>query len=355
VKCSNVTVRWLLSAIAVLSVFFVQPGRAESHTEFLLFPYVQGSYLSGLKEDSSLDNDENDFGLDVFAALERGRFQFLGEALLSKDEQEIERFQLGWRTGDSKIWLGRFHNPIGYWNTRYHHGAFLQTSITRPSIVEFEDDGGVLPTHLTGLLIEGVKEQDTSALGYEVAIAMGPELTDQLEAFDLLSPGSGSQGLALTFNIYRQPTAYAPTQYGLFANYSEIPATERGIDEIRQTSAGGYWNWESDPWRLIGSAYYVRNQLEQPSENQTDDFAAAYFQIDRHIDDKWLVFGRAEKTFASRNDAYLELFPDQIREKILAGLRFNIGSQHALTLEVSGNRSQEDHYRMVMLQWAAMF
>jgi hypothetical protein len=281
VNCVDLTARSLLSAIAVLSIFSFQPSRAESEAEFLLFPYVQGSYLSGLNADSSLDDDDNDFGLNLFAALERGQFQFLGEALLSKNEQEIERFQLGWRIGDSKVWLGRFHNPIGYWNTQYHHGAFLQTSITRPSIVEFEDDGGVLPTHLTGLLIEGVKEQDTSALGYAVAIATGPELTDHLDALDLLSPGSGSQGLALTFNIYRQPTAYAPTQYGLFANYTEIPATERGIDEIRQTSAGGYWNWESDPWRLIGSAYYVRNQLEQPSEKQTDDFVAAYVHVDR--------------------------------------------------------------------------
>ena len=141
----------------------------------------------------------------------------------------------------------------------------------------------------------------------------------------------------------------------MFANYTEIPAAERGFDEIRQTIAGGYWNWESDPWRLIGSAYYVRNQLDQPNDNQADNFVAAYFHADRYINDNWLVFGRAEKTFASDNDAYLALFPDHAREKILAGLRFHFGERHALTLEVSGNRGQEDHYRKVMLQWAAMF
>jgi len=341
--------------IAAFWIIHAQPGRAESESEFLLFPFAKVSYLSGLPAGSLLDDNENDFGLGLFAAIESGRFHFLGEALLAKEEQEIERLQLGWRMGDSKAWLGRFHNPIGYWNTQYHHGAFLQTSITRPAIAEFEDDGGVLPMHLAGLLIEGIKEHGNSGLGYALAIATGPELTDELEPLDVLNPGSGSQGLALTFNIYRQPEVYGPNQYGLFANYTEIPATDRGYDEIRQTIAGGYWNWESDPWRLIGSAYYVRNQLYQPNDKQTDDFVAAYFHADRYINENWLVFGRAEKTFASSNDAYLALFPDHTREKILAGLRFHIGERHALTLEVSGNRGQEDHYRKVMLQWAAMF
>jgi hypothetical protein len=347
--------RTFLPAVAVLSAFHAQPSRAESDTQFLLFPYVQASYLSGLADDSDLDNNDNDFGLNLFAAVEVGRFHFLGEALLAKEEQEIERLQLGWRIGDSKAWLGRFHNPIGYWNTQYHHGAFLQTSITRPAIAEFEDDGGVLPMHLAGLLIEGVKEHNESGLGYALAIATGPELSEHLEPLDVLSPGSGSQGLALTFNIYRQPAAYGPNQYGLFANYTEIPAADRGIDEIRQTIAGGYWNWESDPWRLIGSAFYVRNRLDEPNANQTDDFVAAYFQAERVLNDNWSVFGRAEKTFASDNDPYLALFPDHTRERILAGLRFHIGRRHALTLEVSGNREQEDHYRKVILQWAAMF
>jgi len=355
VSFSHVIVRLFLPAVAVLSAIHAPPGHAESHAEFLLFPYLQAGYLSGLADDSDLDNNDNDFGLGLFAAIESGRFHFLVEALLAKEEQEIERLQLGWRIGDSKAWLGRFHNPIGYWNTQYHHGAYLQTSITRPSIAEFEDDGGVLPMHLAGLLIEGIKEQNNSGLGYALAIAAGPELTDELEPLDVLSPGSGSHGLALTFNIYRQPIAYGPNQYGLFANYNEIPATDRGFDEIRQTMAGGYWNWESDPWRLIGSAFYVRNRLYQPNAKQTDDFVAAYFQADRYINDNWLVFGRAEKTFASDNDAYLALFPDHTQEKILVGLRLNLFDRHALTLEVSENRGQEDHYRKVMLQWAAMF
>lgn len=354
-KCKHESVRRLLLAILAFGTIYAQPGNAESESEYLLFPFIKASYLSGLAEGSSLDSDEYDFGLNLFAAIENRGFLFLGEALLAKEEQEIERLQLGWRIGNSKAWLGRFHNPIGYWNTQFHHGAYLQTSATRPAIVEFEDDGGVLPMHLAGLLIEGVKEHDGRGLGYAFAIASGPELADELEPLDVLNPTSGSQGLALAVNVYRQPVAYEPSQYGLFVNYTEIPAADRGFDEVRQTIAGGYWNWESDPWRLIGSAFYVENRLVQANNNQDDDFVAGYFQAEKLLNDKWSIFGRFEKTFASGNDAYLALFPDHAREKILGGFRLNVHDRHALTLEVSSNRLQDDRYRQLTLQWAAMF
>lgn len=354
-KCSHLNVRQLLWPILALSIVYARPGLAEAESEFLLFPFAMASYLSGLPADSLLDDDENDFGLNLFAAIENGGFVFLGEALLAKEEQEIERLQLGWRFGDSKAWLGRFHNPIGYWNTQFHHGAYLQTSITRPAIVDYEDDNGVLPMHLAGLLIEGVKEHDNSGLGYAIAIATGPELADELEPLDVLSPTSGSQGLSLAINVFRQPVVYAPNQYGLFANYAEIPARERGLEEIRQIIAGGYWNWESELWRLIGSAFYVRNRVYQANDDQADDFVAGYFQAERSLNDDWTIFGRVEKTFASDNDAYLALFPDHAREKILGGLRLNVFSRHSLTLEVSSNHQQDGRYRQFMLQWAAMF
>jgi hypothetical protein len=341
--------------IAAFWTIHAQPGRAETESEFLLFPFIQASYVSGLPEDSPLDDDDYDFGLNLFAAIENREFVFLGEALLVRDEQEIERLQLGWRFGESKAWLGRFHNPIGYWNTQFHHGAYLQTSITRPAIVNYEDDNGVLPTHLAGLLIEGVKENDNRGLGYAIAIATGPELADGLEPLDVLSPASGSQGLALAINVYRQPVVYGPNRYGLFANYNEIPAWERGLEEIRQTIAGGYWNWESDFWRLIGSAFYVRNRLSQVNDHQVDDFVAGYFQAERSLDDDWTIFGRVEKTFASDNDVYLALFPDDVREKILGGLRLNLFNRHSVTLEISSNDEQDGRYRHFMLQWAAMF
>lgn len=354
-KCVDGRLRHLLVAAICIAASYSPTGFAEYEADLLVFPFVEASHLSGLSAESTRDDNDDDYGLAVFSAIENGEFVFLGEALIAKDEQEIERLQFGWRFGDSKAWLGRFHNPIGYWNTQFHHGAYLQSSASRPAIVEYEDDDGILPMHLTGLLIEGVRENNGHGLGYAFALALGPELSDHLEALDVLEPTSGSQGVALTLNLFRQPDVYGPTQYGLFANYTEIPAEDRGYDEIRQTIAGMYGNWESDPWRVIGSAFYIHNRLDEGAVTDSDEFVFAYLQAERRLDDRWTIVGRAEAGSGDDNDAYLGLFSDHVEEKVLGALRLNTWGQHAFTLEVSKTNAREDRYRGFTLQWSAAF
>ena len=345
----------LYGLIVITSVIYSSPSQGESAAEYLLFPHIGASFRSGLADDSLLDNYDYIYDLDLFTTSEYKKFLFLGELVLSKDEQEIERIQIGWMVGDSKVWLGRFHNPVGYWNSQFHHGSYLETSISRPSIVEFEDDNGLLPMHLMGLLIEGVKEHGEQGLGYALAVATGPELSDKLEALDVLDPASGSQDLALTLNLYHEPVIYSPTRYGLYINYTEIPAVGRGFDEIRQIVGGVYGNWESQPWRLTGSTFYVRNRLQQLNGALSDKFFSGYFQAENTLNDRWTIFGRVEWTVGDENDAYLALFPQHISDRILGGVRLDAFDRHAFTLEISGNRTQEDNFCQFMLQWDAMF
>lgn len=351
----NDQLRRLLVATTCAATVYSAAAYADYETDLLLFPFGEASYLSGVSAESIHDSNDNDYALNIFGAAENGEFVFLGEALIAKDEQEIERLQVGRRFGGGKAWLGRFHNPIGYWNTQFHHGAYLQNSASRPAIVEYEDDYGILPMHLTGLLVEGVKEDDGHGLGYAFALALGPELSDGLEPLDVLEPTSGSQGVALTLNLFRQPDVHEPTQFGLFANYTEIPAEERGYDEIRQTIAGGYGNWESDPWRVLGSAFYVRNRLDRGEVTDSEEFVFAYLQAERRLDDNWTIVGRIETGTGDENDAYLALFPDHVEDKILGAVRLNVWERHAVTLEISNVHAREDRYREFTLQWAAVF
>jgi len=48
-----------------------------------------------------------------------------------------------------KISFGKYHTPLGYWNTAFHHGAWLQTTISRPQMVQF--GGTFIPVHFVGL------------------------------------------------------------------------------------------------------------------------------------------------------------------------------------------------------------
>src|SRR5215831_2182345 len=78
----------------------------------------------------------------VSAAL-GGKFSFYGEVVVQARPNgfvvDIARSILRYDYNDRfKISIGRYHAPIGYWNTAFHRGLWLQTTVFRPDIVKEE-------------------------------------------------------------------------------------------------------------------------------------------------------------------------------------------------------------------------
>jgi hypothetical protein len=349
-----------LSKIAYLVLIIVAIGyvplcEAEITGEFLLFPKVDLIYRSMLDDNSVLDKDDQELGADFFATFEINNFRFLGEYLATNKELEFERFQFGWLFKDQLFWLGRFHNPVGYWNSQYHHGAFLQTSISRPGIVEFEDNGGIIPIHQAGFLAEGTLDRGEGALGYLLSLATGPEFTDELESLDVLNPGSKARDISATLNLYLESELNPSSRVGLFVNYTEIPASTIGVSEIQQTITGVYGSWEFSGWRWLGASFYVRNQFERSTRSETDAFFNAYLQAEYDLNDRWAFYSRIEGTAGDDGDAYLALFPKFVKDRVLGGIRLDFASRNALKLEISAIHMHQNNFVQVMLQWSAMF
>lgn len=85
---------------------------------------------------------------------------------------EMERSFIRYDYNDFfKISFGRFHTPIGYWNTAYHHGAWLETTIDRPFMVTV--GGTFTPLHFVGALAEGNIPSGGLGLGYNVGVGNG--------------------------------------------------------------------------------------------------------------------------------------------------------------------------------------
>ncbi len=323
--------------------------------EFIVLPYLEAIYNTDLDSNSNLPDDEYLYGIDFFSTFEKGRFRFLGEALVSKHEQEIERLQISWAIGNyDRIWIGRFHNPIGFWNTLYHHGDYFEASIRRPAIIEFEDEGGFLPMHIGGLLYEGSYERNNSGIGYRFALGAGPEFEDgELEPWDTIHPGSGEHDISTAFNLYYEPVWYGETKYGLYANYTVIPAEDSGHDEIELLVSGLYANWLSEPWYVIGTFFYTHTDFNDSSDHGS--FINMYIQPEYMVDDTWTLYGRIETTLSEDNDPYLALFPEFIEDRVLGGIRFDFLRQNALKLEISGNRTNNEDFFRINLQWSAVF
>ncbi len=342
-----------LSLLVLLSQ--APPAWSDSGGAFLLFPHLDAFYRTG--QASSVDSTDHELapGIDFFATYHHENIQLLAEYFLNEDESELERAQVGWWINETHLWLGRFHNPLGRWNTQFHHGVYLQTSISRPGMVEFEDDGGIFPMHVTGLLVERVHTFGDRRIAYDIVVGLGPGFKNEegaLEPLNLLHPSEGEQELSTTARLAYQPDAFDPNQLGFFASLSTIPGDEGPIEEIKQRILGTYVDWNIQRWHFTGELYYVRSDVRQSLTEATSSFVDGYLQAEYSFNPDWTMYGRIEDNSSGVDDPYLALFPSHIAERQLVGLTYRIGERHVLKAEIANVSSLQDRFGEFALQWS---
>lgn len=342
-----------VSSYAEVRTDYLSKGLTSIPGELLLFPELTSINRFDQGPAHRFNDNQVIPGINLFYTLDYQRFRFLGEWWLTTQTHTLERLQLGWRWGDTSIWLGRFHNPIGYWNLQYHHSAFLQTTISRPGIMAFESADGPIASHTTGLLVEGLKEFGTAGLYYSLSAGAGPVLKDRLRPLDLLDPGN-SYRPSVNFRLGYQPVSYGPQEFGFSIAYNEIGGARTGLNTVKQAVAGVYGNWVFDWGRALSEVIYVHNWLDRPQGQTDHGFVNAYGQLEWDLRPAWTLYGRVEGTFGDSHDPYLQFFPKFVEDRYLGGIRYKFTSNMALKLEVSQEHVRDDRFGQVMLQWSAV-
>ncbi|MGD2160125.1 MAG: hypothetical protein PVG94_03005, partial [Gammaproteobacteria bacterium] len=301
---------------------------------------------------------------DVLYSYINGRFRLLGEYILSTEESELERLQLGWQIGEQSIgWIGRFHSPSRYWNEAYHHGQYLQTTITRPNIEQYEDFSGFLPTHISGLLAE-TSIKPGNAKDYQIVFSLGAAPTignNQLKPFDFLGDDNDpDHGAAGNLRLSYLPDQFDNNQVGLILSWSHLmiddsqTAVQQGLRDVDQYTVGAYLDWRLEKLKLLSSLIQVRNEMHLQNRNETDAFISGYLQSEYELEQDLTVFGRLEGTSNIEDSSYLELFPNSILERKMLGVRFDIFKQHAIKIEFSRVTTRSSDFDQMMLQWSAV-
>ncbi|HEC13307.1 MAG TPA: hypothetical protein ENI80_08700 [Acidiferrobacteraceae bacterium] len=332
---------------------------ADAGDEFMLFPQVGITHRMGLSPGSALDSNTVDTALSLFYTADYGQLRLLAEAAANEESLEVERLQFGWLIRpETTLWLGRFHSPLGYWQNQYHHGDYLQTSISRPGIAAFDHKGGPLPTHLIGLLLEGQQALGEAGLRYSVAIGSGTELNAEGLAPDpLFRPFKSQHGFAGAVRVSYHPNAYGPNEVGLFAGRNRIPAADLGFDAVEQRVSGAFFNWQSGGTRFIGAVFRVRNTLNHKAASVTALFSNGYLQVERQWAGEWALYGRLEGSSGAHDDPYLNYFSRFVEKKSLMGLRYDFSLHQALKLELANIHpgASGDRYQMLSLQWSMVY
>jgi len=329
----------------------------ESNHDYLIFLDASAYHHSGTLVGDDLKRNEGEAKGTFLYSWQNDRYRFFAEAHVADEgEAELARLQWGWRLApQTTAWVGRFHNPQGYWNTQYHHGAYLQTSISRPGIEQFDDMGGVIPSHFIGVQLDSTQPAgNEGSLRYEFGLGVSGELDEKGLESPLLVGPQGSAKTTASLRLAYMPSEAELDTFGVFLGQNRIPAKELDFREVRQTVAGIFANMYIKDLRLTGAVFFMRDELEDGTAG-AGGFANAYLQAEYQLNPVWTPYVRAEGSHGDADDPYLMQFHDFVRARRLLGLRRDFGRKQALKVEYARSRIETDRYNDLAVQWSMVF
>jgi len=347
-----------LNVFSVFSLLCILPLSVMADGQGLLFIDVIAVTRDG---DNFIDMQEDNDILPraaLFYANDLGNIRILGEAVIEDNEKRLGRFKIGLESSKSNIlWIGRTHNPSSYWRDQFHHGGWLQPTINRPGITDFEFSGGVLPVISTGATYEGGSAVNNyGGLSYVINFGITSILSaNGLEAprlseidFDIHS-SSFSTRLSYKFDSYN-----GGDELGIFGSNNHIANKSNIGDEFEQLVFGMFINWNVSDLKITSEWYSVTNKtINNPTVAVvTEDFHNAYIMLDYILDDSWNAYTRHENTTEEKNNLYLSNFPTFVIKRSLLGARYSISRNQTLKFEIEKNKLLSGgEYSQVAVQW----
>ena len=261
------------------------------------------------------------------------RISFLGETVVEYDEQfvvDVERILIAFSPNRYvRVVAGKHHTPIGYWNNAYHHGVLLQPTISRPQMFRFEDEGGILPIHTTGVLVSG-RDLSRWHLGFDVMVGngIGSSLTED---------NNNAKSVTVAFST--QITS--ALQIGASAYRDRIAAGTRGLgpeplsEEVDQTLLGGFVAYSRERVELLTEYQHVANHRRFTARTSGND---AFYAYGGYRLGKLVPYARFDALGFSKEDPY---FTPNDNRQLLLGARYDVAATVSTKLELGRRKTSE--------------
>jgi len=251
-------------------------------------------------------------------------------------EVDLERMQIGYTASDAlTLWAGRFHTPIGWWNTAYHHGANLQTSLTRPRFLDFEDRGGVLPVHSVGLWASGKSALGPGRIVYDAYLTNGPRINGGRLKFNAFNDDNVGKMLGGSL-AYEPSGALSGLVVGVHGFGMGVDVYANDGTVLRRTKlrmAGGLLAYNERDWEAIGEVYQFSNSDSIGSSRRSSNLWFA--QIGKTID-MLTPFVRYERSSLDPGDYYFASQREaRSYRRVALGARYALDARAALKIELS--------------------
>ncbi len=249
---------------------------------------------------------------------------------------EVERVIIRFDQSDRlKVSFGRYHTPINWWNTAFHHGAWLQTTISRPEMTQF--GGRFIPVHFVGALAEGSLPAGGWNVNYQAGIGNGRG-TVISRAGDA---GDNNARPAYVVNVFTKPDRAFGLQAGGSLYLDRISAPGRPEFDERIVAAHAVWQ-RGDP-EVIAEIANVRH--ERIGGGLTSSSLAYYLQAAYRLPSfaRWKPYFRFEHIDIDGDDQVLAGVPNL--DGSTFGVRYDISTYAAVKSEVRVRQRVSDEPR----------
>ncbi len=292
------------------------------------------------------------FGDNVKTLLEL-IFEYDTEGGLATD---LERVQLGYTFSDAlTLWAGRFHTPYGYWNTAFHHGLQIQTSLRRPKFVDFEDKGGILPSHSVGLWATGGMRAGEGKWSWDLYAGNSPSISENV--INMNNSGSRNHNLGSGANLgYSFGGALEGLKLGAHLLTARVVDDADPVNTTKLGMTGAYAVYDTDKWEHIAEVYRFNNRdaAGGGARKSTAGFAQFGYRTP-----PWTSYVRFEKTSLDQGDGYFARQESgQSYNRQALGLRLDLNLKSAVKFEIARTKNTDrdlGQYSEFLAQYAIRF
>ena len=249
---------------------------------------------------------------------------------------DLERTIIRYDWNDAaKISFGRYHTPVNYWNTAFHHGAWLQTTISRPDMIVV--GSRFIPLHFIGAQSEGAIPSGPLGAGYNLGIGNGRS-TNIARGGD---SGDVNNNRAWLGNFYLRPPALRHFQVGGSVYHDEISLPNATLlpngQNFREWIASGHLVWTGETPEFFAEFANVHHRSELTG--RTFDNRGGYAQIAYRLPfnaKKWKPYFRYDYLQVPADEPALPDFTNV--RKSTFGIRYDISDFAAFKAEYRHGR-----------------
>ncbi len=357
----------------VLSAVLVLLLAASSSDAFELNGFADVSFKKCTEEDCEMvlgeqggRNGNFTFGeLDFFVVHRTDPVDVLVELVVRGGyEIDLVRLILGYTFSDAlRFQAGRFHTPLWFWNVDFHHGVQIQPTINRPEFLQFEHNGGILPTHVVGVYLSGRVKMKALAMKYGVMVGNGSKITEEDESVRLSANNisDNSTGKSVSAHLSISPVMVSGLKVGVSGHLSRVESDSAGNElllapvDVDQAilSVGLTYGFEN--LELMGEYISIRDDDNTSGGAGSNTSSAYYGLISYALTDRWVPYLVHEDLSVKEEDPYLIALGSSDVTKTIGGIRYNISHRSSVRAEVRKVESGDLDWNEYEVQWALAF